>query len=72
MLRLTLLGPDIIEAILAGTPQEGMPLPGLMEGGREGLARRNRHFLAALWAVEWLIEKNCCFSPLDTALQRAA
>ena len=32
VLRLTLLAPDIVEAILAGTQPEGMTLPGLMEG----------------------------------------
>ena len=31
LLRLTLLSPDIIEAILDGRQQEGMTLPGLME-----------------------------------------
>ncbi|MBB3896961.1 hypothetical protein GGQ83_000387 [Roseococcus suduntuyensis] len=31
MLRLTLLAPDIVEAILDGRQPEGMTLPGLME-----------------------------------------
>ena len=31
-LRLTLLAPDFVEAILDGRPSEGMTLPGLMEG----------------------------------------
>ena len=31
LLRLTLLAPDIVEAILDGRQQEGMTLPGLME-----------------------------------------
>ena len=31
MLRLTLLAPDIVEAILDGRQREGMTLPGLME-----------------------------------------
>jgi len=31
LLRLTLLSPDIVEAILDGRQQEGMTLPGLME-----------------------------------------
>ena len=31
LLRLTLLGPDIVEAILDGRQPEGMTLPGLME-----------------------------------------
>jgi hypothetical protein len=32
VLRLTLLAPDIVEAILDGRQPEGMTLPGLMEG----------------------------------------
>jgi hypothetical protein len=32
VLRLTLLAPDIVEAILNGRQPEGMTLPGLMEG----------------------------------------
>ncbi len=32
VLRLTLLAPEIVEAILDGTQPEGMTLPGLMEG----------------------------------------
>jgi len=32
VLRLTLLAPAIVEAIVAGTQPEGMTLPGLMEG----------------------------------------
>lgn len=32
LLRLTLLAPSIVEAILEGTQPEGMTLPGLMEG----------------------------------------
>jgi hypothetical protein len=32
VLRLTLLAPDIVEAILDGGQPEGMTLPGLMEG----------------------------------------
>ena len=32
VLRLTLLPPAIVEAILAGTQPEGMTLPGFMEG----------------------------------------
>ncbi len=31
MLRLTLLAPDIVEAILDGRQPKGMTLPGLME-----------------------------------------
>ena len=31
-LRLTLLEPDMVEAILEGRQPEGMTLPGLMEG----------------------------------------
>jgi hypothetical protein len=31
LLRLTLLSPDIVEAILEGRQPEGMTLPGLME-----------------------------------------
>ena len=31
LLRLTLLSPDIVEAILYGRQPEGMTLPGLME-----------------------------------------
>jgi len=40
MLRLTLLVPDIVEAILDGRQPEGMTLPGLMEPvfGRVGAA----------------------------------
>jgi hypothetical protein len=33
LLRLTLLAPDIVEAILDGRQPEGMTLPALMEGG---------------------------------------
>jgi hypothetical protein len=32
VLRLTLLAPDLVEAILDGRQPEGMTLPGLMEG----------------------------------------
>jgi hypothetical protein len=32
VLRLTLLAPDIVEAILDGRQPEGMTLPGLMKG----------------------------------------
>ncbi len=32
ILRLTLLAPDVVEAILDGRQPEGMTLPGLMEG----------------------------------------
>ena len=32
MLRLTLLAPDIVEAILDGRQPEGMTLPGLLKG----------------------------------------
>jgi hypothetical protein len=32
VLRLTLLAPDIVEAILDGRQPEGMTLPGLMDG----------------------------------------
>jgi hypothetical protein len=32
VLRLTLLAPDIVEAILDGQQPEGMTLPGLMKG----------------------------------------
>jgi hypothetical protein len=32
LLRLTLLAPDIVEAILDGRQPEGMALPGLMKG----------------------------------------
>lgn len=32
ILRLTLLAPDVVEAILDGQQPEGMTLPGLMEG----------------------------------------
>ena len=32
MLRLTLLAPDMVEAILDGRQQEGLTLPGLLEG----------------------------------------
>lgn len=31
MLRVTLLAPDIVEAVLNGRQPEGMTLPGLME-----------------------------------------
>ena len=33
MLRLTLLAPDLVEAILDGRQPEGMTLPGVIEGG---------------------------------------
>jgi hypothetical protein len=32
LLRLTLLAPEIVEAIVAGRQQEGVTLPGLLEG----------------------------------------
>ena len=32
LLRLTLLAPDLVEAIVAGRQPEGMTLPGLLEG----------------------------------------
>jgi hypothetical protein len=40
VLRLTLLAPDIIEAILDGRQSEGMTLPGLMEGVAAEWARQ--------------------------------
>jgi hypothetical protein len=33
VLRLTLLAPDVVEAILDGRQPEGMTLPGLLKGG---------------------------------------
>jgi hypothetical protein len=32
LLRLTLLAPDLVEAIVAGRQPEGVTLPGLLEG----------------------------------------
>ena len=40
ILRLTLLAPDIVEAILDGWQPEGMTLPGLIEGCRLSGRRR--------------------------------
>jgi hypothetical protein len=40
VLRLTLLAPDIVEAILDGRQPEGMTLPGLMEGAAVEWARQ--------------------------------
>ncbi len=39
VLQLTLLAPDIVEAILDGQQPEGMTLPGLMEGFQVGWGR---------------------------------
>jgi hypothetical protein len=36
LLRLTLLAPEMVEAILAGRQPEGVTLPGLLEGGAVG------------------------------------
>jgi hypothetical protein len=47
MLRLTLLAPDIVEAILAGRQPEGMTLPGLMEPLPVEWERHARHGLLA-------------------------
>ena len=41
VLRLTLLAPDIVEAILDGRQPEGMTLPGLMEGMEMEWARHD-------------------------------
>jgi len=53
LLRLTLLSPDIVEAILDGRQPEGMTLPGLMEPfpvewGRQGNARAIRRVCSGL------------------------
>jgi hypothetical protein len=48
VLRLTLLAPDVVEAILDGRQSEGLTLPGLMAGvevewsGRRGDSSRER------------------------------
>jgi hypothetical protein len=47
VLRLTLLAPDIVQAILDGRQPEGMTLPGLMEGV----------------AVEWEVQRGGRSSP---------
>ncbi len=39
VLRLTLLAPDIVEAILDGRQPEGMTLPGLLKGGERWSGR---------------------------------
>ena len=39
VLCLTLLAPDIVEAILAGRQPEGMTLPGLLKGGERWSGR---------------------------------
>jgi hypothetical protein len=41
-LRLTLLAPDIVEAILDGRQPEGMTLPGLMKGVKSEWGRQGR------------------------------
>jgi hypothetical protein len=44
LLRLTLLPPPMVEAILEGRQREGVTLPGLLEGVRVGWGeRRSRH-----------------------------
>jgi len=46
MLRLTLLAPDIVEAILDGRKSEGMTLPALMEPFPVGWADQTGSFLS--------------------------
>ena len=48
ILRLTLLPPDIVEAILDGRQWEGMTLPGLMEGGDVEWVRQGHCYGAAI------------------------
>ncbi len=43
LLRLTLLAPDIVEAILDGRQPEGMTLPGLMEPAEGEAFRQDDH-----------------------------
>ena len=45
LLRLTLLPPEMVEAILAGRQPEGVTLPGLMEGVPVEWARQSDHRL---------------------------
>ena len=48
LLRLTLLSPDIVEAILDGRQPEGMTLPGLLDG------------VPGRWAEQPGEVNNCC------------
>ena len=46
LLRLTLLAPDLVEAILNGRQPEGVTLPRLLEGVPSGWAHQREHFLS--------------------------
>jgi ParB-like chromosome segregation protein Spo0J len=48
MLRLTLLAPEIVEAILAGRQPEGMRLEGLLAGFPDGWASQRQSLSASL------------------------
>ncbi|WP_372625033.1 hypothetical protein [Falsiroseomonas sp.] len=57
VLRLTLLAPDIVEAILDGRQREGMTLPGLMEGAdADGACQSSCH---AHLVTSWLWRPGC-------------
>ena len=54
VLRLTLLAPVIVEAIVEGTAAGRDDVAGVVGGGGGGVGRRNSHFIAARYNAEWL------------------